>query len=329
MIKYKYYFLIVAISLVTSCGNRNVKEGTHDEIKNLVYPTLMVIPSDALLKRLGCIKEVENHGVIHYDRNYSKSFIQDSELKFVIASIEEAFSKSNYPLENLEHQIKQINNEKAMDFVEGTSNDAKTILMNTARPDYIIEIDYEFKQDPNSRNPKKILCYILTAIDVYTNKTIASITRPDIGNNGEGKNISLLIKEDLSNNISDFQNQMNIRFNDLLTNGIEITLRITTDENAKLNLGDECLGTENYNDWVNSWLKKNTVNSVYKSVKNTDKELKFTNVRIKTQTKDGQKFTAYDFANNIREDIAKACGVSAKNKTQSIADAFIVLTGLK
>jgi hypothetical protein len=315
--------------LTVACNNNSVIENNNNADVNQYNPTLMVLPSDALLKRLGCIKDVENQGTTSYDRNYSKAFIQDSELKFVIASIEETFSKANFPLENLEQQLKQINNEKAMDAMEGIASDARTALMNTARPDFILEIDYEFKQDPTSRNPKKTLTYFLTAIDAYTNKTIASITRADVGKGENGSSLATLIKEDLTENISDFQNQINQRFSDLLKNGIEITLRITIDENANLNLGDECLGSENYNDWINNWLKNNTVKSGYKSVKNTNKELKFTNVRINTITESGQKFTAYDFANLLKKDISKACGVSAINKTQGIGDAHLLLNGLK
>jgi hypothetical protein len=330
MLKLKRNLFFVIGFALTGCDlSVNMDNVTTQSNVNQYNPTLMIFPSDALLRRLSCIKEIENQGTTSYDRNYGKSFIQDSELKFVIASIEETFSKANYPLENLEQQLKQIANEKATDAMEGVSSDARTLLMNTARPDFIIEIDYEYRQDPTSRNPKKILTYLLTAIDAYTNKTVASITRTDIGKGSDGASLSSLIKDDLDGIISDFQNQINQRFKDLLANGVEISLRIVTDENTNFNLGDECLGNENYNDWVNTWLKDNTVQSAYKSVKNTDKELKFTNVRIQTLKSDGRKYTAYDFANDLRKDISKACGVSAVNRTQGIGDAYIIITGLR
>lgn len=328
-----YLFLI-------SCGSEGNKglKPTEKESEGLqtegnaidqTNPTLMVFPSDALLKRLGCISQIENQGTVCYSRDFNKVFMQDSELKFVIASIEESFANAGYPLENLEQQLKQIANENSMDAMEGISKDARTMLMNTVRPDFVIEIDYEYKQDPNSRNPKKILTYILTALDVYTNKAVASITRADISVEGNNASLAGLIKSDLAENIVNFQKQITQRFSDELANGVEITLRITTDEKVKFNLSDECLGTDNYNDWVNNWLKKNTVRSAFKSVKNTDKELKYTNVRIMTKTKDNQKYSAFDFANDLKRDFSKGCGISATNRTQSIGDAYIILTGLK
>lgn len=225
MLKTKYLTLIgTTLILLSSCGSSdetsklvpNAEQSetlkTEGNAIDQTNPALMVMPSDALLKRLGCLKQIENQGLISYERNFDKAFINDSELKFVIASIEEAFSKAGYPLENLEQQLKSINNEKAMDDVEELSKDPRTLLMNTARPDFIIEVDYEFKQDPNSRNPKKILTYIVTALDTYSSKSVGSITRADIGKENTGSGFAALIKEDLTANMGDlFRHVLNTK----------------------------------------------------------------------------------------------------------------------
>lgn len=323
-----YLFGLVFITLAISCNTNNVINVASQSTIERSKPSLMVFPSDAMLKRMSCISEIDNQGTISYIRDYKKAYINDSKLKFVIASIEELFAKNGYPIENLEQQLKQLDNENATDEIESLQKDPKTILMSTARPDFIIEIDYEANQDPTTRNLSIIISYILTAIDVYTNKTVASITQPDI-KKPDDKNFAALIKENLDNKISDFQSQLSDRFNDISTNGAEITLRITVDGNANLNLGDECLGSENYNDWLNNWLKSNTVDQTYKPIKNTNSELRYTNIRIKSIADGGKKYTAYDFANDLKKDISKACGILASNKTQSIGDAYLTVKGLK
>ena len=334
------FYCLLCFVFIASCGPNHETSFKPDEKEAVNFetegnaidqtnPTLMIFPSDALLKRLDCIKGVENQGVTAYERDYNKSFIQDSELKFVIASVEECFSKMGYPLENLEQQLKQIANDNAMDAMEGVSKDARTLLMNTARPDFIIEVDYEYKQDQRSRNPKKILNYIITALDAYTNKSVASLTRADLGSGEENISLGVLIKADLDQNIGAFQKQIKQRFSDQLANGIEITLRMTTDGNANFKFSDECLGNENYNDWINSWLKTNTIRSSFKPVKNTDKEMKFTNVRIKSKNDNGQRYSAFDFANDLKNDFSKGCGAKAINRTQGIGDAYLVISGLK
>lgn len=336
----KQFQIILLFLIFSSChwGNENEKikpsssdvstgksDGTAIDQTN---PTIMVLPSDALLQKLSCITELENQGSISYKRDYQKSLINNSDLKFVIASIEELFANAGYPLENMEQQLKQIINEKSMDEMEDISKDPRTLLMNTVRPDYVIDIDYNYSQDPLSRNPKKILSYVLTAINTYTNKSIASITRTNL-NTQEQTPLATIIKKDLTENISNFQTQIKSEFTNEISNGIEITLRLTTENNASFSFSDECLGTENYNDWLNNWLKKNTFRSSFKPVKNTDKELKYTNVKIKPKLENGQRYSAFDFANDLKKDFSKSCGIKAINRTQGIGDAYIVVSGLK
>lgn len=71
-------------------------------------PTLMVIPSDGMLNKMGYIKKVDNQGVTSYIRDYNGLLINESDVKFIIASIEEEFAVIGYPLENLEQQLKMI-----------------------------------------------------------------------------------------------------------------------------------------------------------------------------------------------------------------------------
>ena len=285
-------------------------------------PSVMVIPSDAMLKRMNCLKEIKNQGTISYSRDYATSFIKSSELKFVIAEIEGQFSTKGFPLENLEQTLKLINNNNAMDNMEGVARDLRAELMNTARPDYIVELDYELKQDPNSRNINKTLTYIIKCMDVYTNKSIASITRANIGKESASNDVPGLVKEDFASACGDLSKGITNHFKDLLANGIEITLRVAAMNESAVALDDDC-GDDEIGEKIITFLKQNTVNSTYKMSKNTGTEMYFTNVRIKTQDEDGQSFTAYDFAKSLKKGLKKGCGLSVKNKTQSLGDAFI------
>lgn len=285
-------------------------------------PSVMVIPSDAMLKRMNCIKQFDNQGVTSYSRDYAKSFIQDSELKFVIAEIESQFSNKGFPLENMEQTLKMITNNNAMDEMEGVARDLRAELMNTAKPDYIVELDYELKQDPKSRNINKTLTYIVKCMDVYTNKSVASVTRANVGKSSENNDVPGLVKEDFSSSINDLSTGITNNFKDLLANGIEITLRLAVLNSSMVVLDDDC-GDEEIGEKVITWLKENTVNSTYKMVKNTGTEMFFTNVRIYTQDEAGNSYTAYDFAKDLKKGLKKGCGLSVSNKTQSLGDAFI------
>lgn len=306
--------------LPTNAAAKKAKKESNAISQSL--PSVMVIPSDAMLKRMDCLKEKENQGVTSYSRDYMKSFIKDSELKFVIAEIESGFSSKGFSLENLEQTMKLINGNNAMDNMEGVARDLRAELMNTAKPDYIIELDYELKQDPTSRNINKTLTYIVKCLDVYTNKSVASVTRANVGKTSENNDVPGLVKEDFSSAIDDLSAGITTHFMDLLANGIEVTLRVAVMNSSMIAIDDDC-GDEEIGERVVSWLKENTVNSTYKMVKNTGTEMFFTNVRIYTQDESGNSYTAYDFAKDLKKGLKKGCGLDVSNKTQSLGDAFL------
>ena len=330
-----YLSILISSILLISCGNSGSESNSmiptnrdSESFKkeanaiNQSMPSVMVVPSDAMLKRINCIKEIDNQGVTSYSRDYAKSFIQGSELKFVVAEIEGQFSAKGFPLENMEQTLKMIGSNNAMDEMEGVARDLRAELMNTARPDYIIELDYELKQDPKSRNINKTLTYIVKCMDVYTNKSVASITRANVGKTSENNDVPSLVKGDFTEVLGQLSSGITNHFKDLLANGIEITLRLAVLNSSEVALDDDC-GDEEVGEKVITWLKENTVNSTYKMAKNTETEMFFTNVRIFTQDESGNSYTAYDFAKELKKGLKQGCGLSVSNKTQSLGDAFI------
>jgi hypothetical protein len=327
--KIKFLF-ICFIFLVYSCKNKteniipSVEDAKPTESNAITksMPSVMIIPSDALLKRLGCISTKNNQGVQSYVRDYNKSFVNNSELTFVIAEIESQFSKRGFNLENLEQNLKLINNNNAFDEAEGIDRDIRAELMNTARPDYIIEVDYELKNDINSRSLSKSLNYFVKCLDVYTNKSVASITRANIGKTSKSNDIQGILKLDISGQINQLSEGITAHFIDILSNGVEITLRVAVKKESSIELDDDC-GDEEISEKIVEWLKKNTVKSTYKMSKNTSTEMFFTSVRIYTEDEDKNSYTAYDFAKDLKKSLKKGCGLDVDNKTQSLGDAFI------
>ena len=292
-------------------------------------PSVMVFPSDGMLKRLGFLKEKKNQGVVGYDRQYQQALIDDQSLKFAIAVIEEEFAKVGFPLDNLEQTLKQIVVSSAVDEMANVSKDVRAELLNTARPDYVIELDYNLITDLKSRNLNRSLTYSVRALDVYSNKTIASISKTNVGKEQKTDNdAATLIKEAFPNNFQDFRSQITQHYADLLANGVEITLRLATKNSSGISIDDYC-GDKEVGESVVEWMKDNTVNQTYKMSKNTSSEIFFTNVRIYSQDEKGQKFTAYDFANSLKNEIKSGCGLDVSNKTQSIGDALIIIKGTR
>lgn len=331
--------ILIVSTLLSSCGGGNDNDliPSDNEIKskkknlNAItqsMPSIMVFPSDAMLSRMGFLIEIDNQGVTSYQRNYQEAFIKNPDIKFTIAVIQEQFANAGFPLEDMEQNLKKIANENAMDEMTGIVRDLRTELLNTVRPDYIIEVDYNVRIDPKSRNFDKLLTYSVRCIDAYTTKSIASITVADAGKNKNENDISSIIKEDFDKSLSDLKNQITNHYADLLANGVEITLRVATAIESGVKLDDYC-GTDEISEKINVWMKANTVRQSFKISKNTSTEMYFTNVRIFAQDDNGNKYTAYDFASDLRKAIRNGCSLNVSNNTQSLGDALIIIDGKK
>ncbi len=295
---------------------------------NQSLPTLMIFPSDGMLERMGFLKPIENQGTTSYQRDYQQAFIKNPDLKFAIAAIQEEFAKIGFPMEDMEQQLKQISNSDAMDEVMDVAKDARAELLNTARPDFIIELDYNLKTDPKSRNLNKALTYSVKALDVYTNKAVGSISKANVGADKEENDVPSLIKSDLPASMDELKGQITGHFAGILANGAEITLRVAVSKTSDVKIDDDC-GDQELNERITNWLKDNAVKQAFKMTKNTSTEMFFTNVRIAAKTQDGKKYTAYDFAGELNKALKKGCSLKSKNKTQSLGDALILVEGLK
>jgi hypothetical protein len=340
--KFCFVLLIALLGIFfNSCGNKsNSSDGLMpsdsqvDDAKQVSnsltqsLPTLMVFPSDGMLERMGLLKAVENQGTTSYQRDYQQAFIKNPDLKFAIAAIQEEFAKNGFAMEDMEQQLKQISNNNAMDEMTDVARDARAELLNTVRPDYIVELDYELKTDARSRNLNKALTYSVKALDVYTNKAVSSVSKANVGADKKENDVPSLIKSDLPESMADFKKQITTHFANLLANGVEITLRVAVSKNSDVKIDDDC-GDQELNERITNWLKDNALKQAFKMTKNTSTEMYFTNVRIAAKTTDGKKYTAYDFAGELNKAMKKGCSLKSKNRTQSLGDALVLIEGLK
>ena len=321
-----FYTLFICL-LLFSCSNDDLPVAGNEDANSQSMPTIMVFPSDALLMTMGCLTEIKNQGTTSYQRDYQKAFIRNPNVKFAIASLQEEFAKNGFRLEDMEQQLKQITNNNAMDEANGIVRDIKTELLNTVRPDYIIELDYNSVVNSRSRNGDGSMTFTIRCLDVYTNKAVASVTKSGV-EMAAGADIASKIKEIIGGSMGDFKSQITSHFNDLNKNGVEITLRVTTNGKSGIAMDDDC-GNEEIGEKINAWLKLNTINQAFKMVKNTEVEVAYTNVRIKAREANGMKYTAYDFAKDLKKGLKKGCGLDVSNSTQSLGDALLIVEGTK
>lgn len=322
--KTKLLAIFAMATMLVSCGGGGTS--TTVDVKQTQKPTMLVLPSDQLMQRFGCIRTEVSLGKQLQVRDYNSYLLTDPDAKFIIASIQSAFIEFGYPLNDLEQTLKSINDQEMVDEVSGIKKDSKTILLTNARPDIILELDYDMTTDRSSRDYSKSLTYTLRAIDAFSNKVVATIQAAGV-KNAKG-NTATMMGEAVQKNSKDFTKQINKHFDDLIANGRDITMRVMIDANESFTMSDESIYGDTYADFILDYMKVNTLMGTYNLQRNTDTEMYFANVRIKTLNDNGTQYSAYDFARELSKALNKECGVKSKNVTQGLGDAMIIIKGM-
>lgn len=327
----KTIFVLLSICslAITSCGggsktsNNSITAGASDnsaaymeENVNAIdqaLPQIMILPSDRVLKEFNSLKETAN-GI---ERNYQSYLINSSSNKAYTSAIQNEFNQMGYPLNDLEQTLKQLSNRSATDEADQLAKDAKTLLLNTAKPDIIVEFDY--KTTLNHKTFKKSLDYTLTFIDAYTNKVISTKTSSLNGDDFD---------QSIKREIPSISNELQRYFSDVLTKGREISVRITVENSSNINLQDESIEGDIYANWIDDYMDTHTVKGSYRLNTNTKYELSYTNVRIATLNDDGTQHSAYQWGRDFARTMRKKLGVKVNNMSQGLADVHLVITGM-
>ena len=326
--KTKISIIALLAIVLMSCGGNGGNQSNTVNVTQQQKPAMLVIPSDQLLQQFGKLKQQEALGKTLQVRDYNGYLLTDQDSKFIISTIQSAFIQMGYPLNDLEQTLKSINEQEMLDAIDGIQKDAKTILLTTAKPDIILELDYNIVTDRSSRDFKKSLTYTLRAIDAFSNKVVATIQQTNFEGNSKAATPATLMEAALAKDTKGFTQQINNHFNTIIETGREITLRVTIDNGVNLTMSDECLDGDTYSDFIIDWVKVNTLLGAYNMNRNTETEMYFTNVKIKTLNDNGTQYSAYDFARELSKSLNKGCGIKSRNTTQGLGMATISIKGM-
>lgn len=337
----KFISLLAVTLMIASCGNSNSKvkslaEGASGNIVayensavnaiQQALPTLMVLPSDNLMKNSGALTTQTINGKSVVMRDYNKFFTSNKDNKAIISVIQNAFVQVNYPIQDLEQTLKQLETQEALDMVDGMEKDAKTMLLTVAQPDMIIELDYNSSFDMKKPvNEARTMSYTLNVIDSYTSTVISSTSETGL----TGENTASILSAGLEKSAKKMTSEIQNAFSDILTRGRNVTVRIAVGAGCDFSLNDDSIVDEPYSDWIVDYIKTHTVKGAYKMQRNTDKELYFVNCRIPLLNEDGTQYGVYDWARDMSKSIRKNLGVKATNKSQGLGEILITLDGLK
>jgi hypothetical protein len=312
----KLQHFIVLVGLLASAN------ATQAQAKK---PTLMILPSDNWCEQRYFMTEFDNQGTKQKVPNYKQAFQEDTEIGQVISKIGSLMIDKGFPLKDAEQEIKAIEARKAEDNMTASTTSGSSIsespldkLKNKAKADIIIQIWWKV----NKTEKGKSVSFILEAFDAYTSKRIASSTGN--GTPNDSSIVPELLQNAILSNIEPFADQIQLHFDDMLTNGREVVLTIKKWDSWDKDLESEIDGKE-IADYINEWLQKNTVNGRFNISDASENVIYCEQVRIPLYDSSNNAIDARTFAKGLQKYFKAApFDFQVKLITRGLGEAILV-----
>ena len=286
-------------------------------------PTIMVIPSDHWCTSRYFTKEMDNQGKKVTINDYESAFREDAELYSVAAKIGEIMATDGYPVKDYMQEYKSLMDEQVEEEVTmssmGSMIEETPLDMLRRRVKYDIElrIDWTVNKEANGKSAS----VNIAAIDTYSNKQVAAA-------NGTSEAVDMivvcLIENALQEQMNNFALQLNRHFEDVQTNGREITLQIRCWDSGMVTLEDENEDGDELIDVIAEWVEDHTVKGAYNLASNTETRAKFEQVRIPMFNEKGRAMDARMFANQLRKYLREQ-SIECKVMNKGLGEAVLVL----
>lgn len=285
-------------------------------------PTIMILPSDNWCHQRYFISKYDNQGTIVTVPNYYQAFTEDIELPQVLTKLGALLTDLGYSIKDAEQELKSINLKTSENTLIYSKNGASLvetpldILKQRIKSDIIIQIWWNFND--NNRTTS----FILEAFDAYTNKRIASSTGTTKPSN---ESIEIVLAKAVKDNLKPFDRQLDLWYQDMLTNGREIVLNVRIWDNWHNDLESDFAGMELI-EVIQKWLHNNCVNGAFNLSDASESFAQFEQVRIPLFNSSGVSMDARAFTNELRKYLQKPpYNISSKIIIRGLGEATLVL----
>ena len=312
----KKYIFIMAAFMLPLLMNGQAKK-----------PTIMVVPADVWCSENGYMTTYDDQGEEISVPDYEKAVQSDMDLVNAITKVGELMVERGLPLKDLAATVRSIRQSSAEDEMTVSRSSGSSLaespldkLLNRAKADILVELAWKI----NTVGPKQSVTYTLRGIDAYTNKQVAAAQ--GTGAPSFSAEIPVLIEEATLEKMDGFIAQLQAHFDDLLTNGREVSVNIRVFDNGSgMSLEDEYDGYELV-DIIDDWMAQNTVQHRYSLTDATENMMRFEQVRIPLYRENGMPMDTRRFVTELRRYLSKApFNITSKVLTKGLGRADLVL----
>lgn len=292
-------------------------------------PKIMVVPAQIWCNRNGYTMDYNDMGQIKKLPDYQRALENNSDMRLLISALADFMAKNDYPIESLEQKLKQLQADAAVNMAlqgkdgSGVAESPIDKLMSTAKPDIILDIDFESVR----RGPQTQIKFNLQAIDAYSNKIISGNTGH--GTPGSSADLTEQLQEAVLSFKDNFLLGLTNHFDKMFQEGREVVIVVQRTDACDIDFEEEYDGDE-LGKKIESYLDDNTVQGRYSTEIATENLLRFEQVRIPLFKDNNGKQKALDtraFASDLEKYIRKITGIKSKIVTKGLGQAIILLGG--
>ena len=290
-------------------------------------PTIMVVPSDRYCISKGYMTTFDNQDM----PDYKKALQNDADLRMAISKISGMMADREFPLKDLEQELRNISNESAESAMitgSGGSSVAESpvdVLKRTAKADIIMDLDFSVVK----QGPRNSIMYTLNGLDAYTSKNIASST--GVGSPSSAASVELLIEEAVLSHMDEFTGRLQAHFDDMFNNGREVKIMVKVFDGSDVNLSDEVDyngATDELGIFIEDWMADNTVSGRFSLSDGTENFQRYEQVRIPMYYERNGRQRAMDtrtFVNNLKKFVSESFNLESKVYMRGLGEVWLII----
>ena len=283
-------------------------------------PTVMFMPDKTWCNANNYVERSERNGKTRITEKYDEAFL-NSDLKNVVVQLNGLMKDNGLPVKDY-GATSEIDDEGEME-EEAYNDDTQSggtmdmtnyeALMNKLRPDIIIKIGW----DVNKVGFNYTMSYRLEAIDSYSGKSIAQVTA-ETPTMKTTVPVAAALKNAATEHMGAFIGRLQEHFDDLQTNGREITVACRIGNNGSgINFNSEYDGKE-LSTIISDWMNDNTVNHVYSTRNSSRNRISFEQVRIPFKDSAGRVMQAKEFVDQLKRYLRSNYNLKSENTTKGL-----------
>lgn len=288
-------------------------------------PTIMIVPAMIWMNERGYTSKFESQGRVETIPDYSRAFMENSDIKVVINKMQEMMNARSFPTKDLEASLNTLKSESAEDAMLTSKNGGEIAetpidkLKKTAKADIWMEVYWKVNSVGMG---KRSITFTLKGIDAYTDKPVGNAG--STGPQSVTTELSILLEEAVLAYIDNFNSQLQNHFDDMFANGREVTIRIKKFDSFDGDLESE-YGGEELGSIIEKWISANSVKGRFNTTDATENYMLFEQVRIPLYDDKNKAIDARNWAKGLQAHLKNTYGITCKLMTKGLGGATIVV----